>query len=83
MEPIRLNGRIDENGRLEVDQPGKLPPGDVIVTVEPVSAEDEAADEARWSALFASSQDLLAEMADEALRDLDAGLFEDLDPDTL
>ncbi|MHB8628629.1 MAG: hypothetical protein ACYDBJ_16525 [Aggregatilineales bacterium] len=83
MGRIQLTGRINDNGVLEIDQPGKLPPGEVIVTVEPVSPEAEAADEARWDALFAASQDLLAEMADRAARDWDAGLADDLDPDTL
>lgn len=83
MEPIRLNGRIDEDGHLEVDQPSKLPPGEVIVILKPVDTEEVAADDARWAALFAASQDLLAEMADRAAQDWDAGLADDLDPDTL
>ena len=37
----------------------------------------------RWDDLFARSQDLLAEMADEARREYRAGLTEPLDPDTL
>ena len=54
MERIRLNGRIDENGRLEVDQPDKLPPGEVIVTIEPVNAADEATEEALWDEFLRS-----------------------------
>ena len=50
---------------------------------ELISPEEDAADDARWTASFAASQDLLAHMADQALADLDAGLADDLDPDTL
>ena len=35
------------------------------------------------NALFAASQDELARMADEALRDLDEGRTDELDPDNL
>ncbi len=83
MATIRLTGHVDENGRLEVDQPDELPPGDVMITIELISSEDEAADEARWAASFAKSQDMLARMAEKALQNLEAGLADDLDPDTL
>lgn len=83
MEIIRIAGHIDENGHIEIAQPNALPPGDVMITIEPISAEDEAADEARWAASFARSQDMLAAMADEALADYEAGLTDELDPDTL
>ena len=83
MVAIQLTGHIDEDGRIELSEQTDLPPGDVKITIEPVSAEAEAADEARWDALFAASQDLLAEMANRAARDWDAGLAGDLDPEAL
>lgn len=43
--------------------------------------EDE--DERRWDELFASSQDLLAEMANKARADRHAGRTKPLDPDKL
>ncbi|MHB8628284.1 MAG: hypothetical protein ACYDBJ_04260 [Aggregatilineales bacterium] len=81
MERIRLNGRIDENGRLEVDQPDRLPPGAVIVTIEPVSAADEATEEALWDEFFTKSQDLLDELGREIQAEYEAGLTDEFDPD--
>ena len=43
---------------------------------------DKLADE-RWDALFAKSQDLLASMAAQAEREDEAGLTDELDPDSL
>ena len=43
----------------------------------------ELASERRWDDLFAHSPDLLAEMADEAIREDEAGLTELLDPEKL
>ena len=40
----------------------------------------ELESERRWDALFARSADLLAEMADEAIREDEEGLTEPLDP---
>ncbi len=44
---------------------------------------DESADEARWEAPFAKSQDLLARMATKARQNRDQGLNQELDPDKL
>ena len=41
------------------------------------------ASERRWGDLFAGSHDLLAELADRALAEYDAGRTEKLDPDKL
>ena len=43
----------------------------------------ELESERRWDDLFARSSDLLAEMADEAIREDQAGLTEPLDPEKL
>ncbi len=43
----------------------------------------ELASERRWSELFAASQDLLSDMADEALAERRTGKTLPLDPDTL
>lgn len=40
-------------------------------------------DEAKWDASFASSQEELGQMADEALAEYEAGLTDPLDPDNL
>ena len=44
---------------------------------------EEIEDEARWDAAFAGSQDLLSQMAAEAMEEHRAGRTRDLDPDTL
>ena len=44
---------------------------------------EELRSEQRWNELFASSQDMLAKMADEALAEHNAGKTLPLDPDTL
>jgi hypothetical protein len=44
---------------------------------------EELAAERRWKNLFAGSQDLLEELADQALAEHDAGRTEKLDPEKL
>ena len=44
---------------------------------------EELASERRWEDLFAGSQDLLEELANQALAEHDAGRTEKLDPDKL
>jgi len=43
----------------------------------------ELASEKRWSDMFEQSQDVLAQLADEALADLEAGRTTELDPEKL
>ncbi len=43
----------------------------------------EIESERRWDELFARPSDILERMADEALREHEAGLTQPLDPDTL
>jgi hypothetical protein len=44
---------------------------------------EELRSERRWAQLFASSEDVLAQLADEALEEYRAGRTHELDPDTL
>ncbi len=44
---------------------------------------DELATERRWDELFAGSQDILDQLADEALEEHRAGRTKELDPDKL
>jgi hypothetical protein len=44
---------------------------------------DELASERRWDELFTGSQDLLGQLADEALEEHRAGRTKELDPDKL
>ncbi len=78
MTVIEVWGHVNEEGRLEFEQPVRLPPGDVCITIETV---DIAADEAQWDEQFAKSQDILKQMALKAIEEDEAGLTEDFDPD--
>ena len=44
---------------------------------------EELEDEAKWDAAFASSQDLLADLASEAMAEYNAGQTQALNPETL
>jgi hypothetical protein len=81
MTAIELIGRVNERGQLEFEQPANLPPGEVRIIIEPISAEEVAADEALWEEQFARSQDKLEQMAQEAHEEYLAGRTEDFDPD--
>ena len=84
MTTIRLTGHIDENGRIEIAERVDLPPGDVTVVLEGIEAEDEAA-EIAFDELLASPKSLafLDTLGAKALAEFDAGLTDELDPDTL
>jgi hypothetical protein len=43
----------------------------------------EVAEEQRWSEIFASSADMIARLADDAIEDLRSGRAEPLDPERL
>ncbi len=85
MTTVRLTGHIDENGHIEISQRVDLLPGEVTVTIEGVTAEEQAAIDERWDQLLASPKSLafLEKLGNEALAELDAGLTDELDPDTL
>ena len=59
----------------------KLPEPEQDALARWIIAELES--ELRWQQLFADSQDLLAELAEEALVEHQAGQTQPLDPDTL
>lgn len=80
---IELKGRVNDQGQVEVEWPADLPVGEIRIVVESINAEAEAADDAQWDAQFAQSQDVLSALAERALRNHDAGLTDELDPDNL
>ena len=59
----------------------KLPEAEQDAVGAWILAELES--ERRWDALFAQSSDFLAEMADDAIREDEAGLTQPLDPEKL
>jgi hypothetical protein len=81
MVTVELIGRINEAGKLEVELPADLPPGEVRITIQTISADEIAADEALWDEQFAKSQDVLERMSQQAHEEYVAGLTEDFDPD--
>ncbi len=78
---VEVMGRVNERGEIEFETPANLPPGEVRILIESIDEAAIAADEALWDEQFAKSQDLLTQLADEALADYKAGLTEDFDPD--
>lgn len=84
MTIMQLTGRIDEYGQLALDQPLDLPPGEVLITVERVTAEEQATIDTAWDELLTSPRSLAAleKLAAKAIAEFDAGLTDELDPDT-
>ena len=84
MVAIQLNGHVDEHGRIELSEQTDLPPGDVVITIEPVSAEDEAAESA-FDELLASPKSLkfLETLVTKTRDRRAAGQLIDRDPSTL
>ena len=84
MTTIQLTGHVDVNGRIEFSEQVNLPPGDVLITIQALNAEDEVAQDA-FDDLLASQKSLtfLQALAAEAWAAHDAGLADDLDPDSL
>ncbi|MBX3084177.1 MAG: hypothetical protein KF716_21260 [Anaerolineae bacterium] len=78
---IEITGRVDENGNVQIDWPTNLPVGQIRVVIEAIDAEAEVAEEAKWEASLAKSEDVLARMADKAHEDYLAGRTEEFDPD--
>ena len=55
----------------------------MLVTSDQVEAWLDKLDDVRWDALFAKSHDVLASLAAQAEREDEAGLTDELDPDSL
>ena len=55
----------------------------MLVTPDQVEAWLDKLDDERWDALFAKSHDVLASLAAQAQREDEAGLTDELDPDSL
>jgi len=76
-EKPKMTGLLKE----AFDRASELPPEDQEVFARLVLSELES--EAKWADLFAKSQNVLDELADEALKEFEAGKTVPLDPDTL
>lgn len=82
MTTIALIGRVTEQGKLEVDLPADILPGEVRVIIETVADFDLEADEKLWDEQFARSPEVLDMLAKEAHEAYLAGKTENFDPET-
>ncbi len=73
-----MTSRLLEQAFVEAS---KLPEKDQDTLAAWILAELES--ERRWAAAFENTADLLAQLADEALAEFDAGETQELDPDKL
>lgn len=82
MDKIRVAGHSDENGHIEIDEAVNVPPGQqLIITIEAVTPEMLADDDALWDEKFARTPDVLAKLAADARAEIEAGTTKDFDPD--
>ena len=80
---IQVMGHIDESGHLEVDQRIDLPPGEVFVTVEVVSQDMLAEEDALWEESFERTPHVLDRLLAEGLQSLADGTADELNPDDM
>jgi hypothetical protein len=77
---IELKGRIGEDGKIVLDLPPHLPPGEVDIVIaypDPKEAEDEAL----WDAQFAATPTSVFEaLIEEGLNDYHNGQTDAFDP---
>jgi len=82
MDAIRVTGHSDDNGHIQIDEVVNLPPGQqLIITIETITDDMLAADDALWNQKFASTPQVLARLAAEARAEIEAGTVTDFDPD--
>ena len=82
MDAIRVVGHSDDNGHIQIDEVVNLPPGQqLIITIETVTADALAADDALWDEKFSRTPHILARLAAEARAEIEAGTITDFDPD--
>jgi hypothetical protein len=82
--PVELKGRINEHGKLEIDLPENLlPPGDVLVTIEPVEEDaDIEAEDAVWDEFYANASEEFDALAHKAHENYLAGRAKKIDTKT-
>ena len=79
---ILAHARVDENGRLELTEPISLNAGEeVLITIERVTPEKLAEEDAAWETLFDRSPEYLAKLVQQARTSIEQGTATDFDPD--
>ena len=82
MDTIRVVGHSDDNGQIQIDEMVNLPPGQqLIITIETVTADVLATDDALWDEKFARTPHVLVRLAAEARAEIEAGTITEFDPD--
>ena len=80
---IQVVGHVDSTGHLEVDQAVNLPAGEVWVTVEVITPEMLAAEDAMWEESIARTPDKLDQLLAEGLQAMADGTADELNPDDM
>ncbi len=77
---IELKARVGEDGKIIVETPANLPPGDVDLVITYLT-DEEKQDEALWDAQFkATPTSAFEKLIDEGLEDYRTGQTDDFDP---
>ena len=80
---IKVVGRVDALGHLEAELPPGVPPGEVWLTVEVVTPEMLAAEDAAWEEAIAQDPEKLDRLLAEGLQGLVDGSTDELNPDDM
>jgi hypothetical protein len=77
---IELKGRIGDDGKIILDMPINLPPGDIDIVIS-YQDHNEAQDEAEWDAQFAATPTAAFDsLIEEGLADYQNGQTDEFDP---
>jgi hypothetical protein len=77
---IELKGHIGDDGKIILDTPTDLPPGNVNIVIT-YADKDEAEDEALWDAQFAATPTSVFDaLIEEGLTDYRNGQTDEFDP---
>ncbi len=79
---IELKAHIGEDGKITLQTPTNLPPGDVDIVIAYLTDEDKQ-DEAVWDAQFAATPPSAFEsLTEQGLADYHSGQTDEFDPTT-
>ncbi|MHB8629963.1 MAG: hypothetical protein ACYDBJ_21060 [Aggregatilineales bacterium] len=80
--PIQVMGPVDSTGHVEITQRVELPAGEVVITIQPVTPDMIAVDDALWDEQFKRAPFVLAAISAEIQASITEDTAEDFDPDT-
>src|SRR5262245_16420893 len=77
---LELKAHIGEDGKITLQTPANLPPGDVDIVISYLT-DDEKQDEALWDAQFAATPKAVFErLIEQGLQDYQSGETDEFDP---